>query len=414
MKESCYLFRRKLQANSVAMAVSLALPVMAIAESSTADLQGQINDLQGQITALNNEVQQAAEWKNPNTLIHMAGYADVGFIKREGQDSRFIVGSFSPIFHFQYRDTVMMEAELEFEVDEDGETEVALEYMTIDWFVSDYAVIVAGKFLSPIGQFRQNLHPSWINKLATAPPGFGHDGAAPVSDVGLQVRGGFPLGGMRANYAVYASNGPEINAEAEDDGAGGFEYELDGVAAEGFGVDRDGEKTYGGRFGLLPIPSLEIAVSVSTGKATVSNIEAETDPPVGPIAGEIPRDYDVIGADFVWVTGNMSLRGEYVKTEIGEATTGETASDGAEWTTWYTQAAYRLPNSKWEGALRYTDYDSPHDSVDQKQTAVGINYLVANNFIVKLTHEFNDGKTVDGEKSVADADLTALQLAYGF
>ncbi|MDA3870522.1 MAG: porin, partial [Gammaproteobacteria bacterium] len=222
-------------------------------------------------------------------------------------------------------------------------------------------------------------------------------------------------GSMRANYAVYASNGPEINAEAEDDGAGGVEgYELDGVAAEGFGADVDGEKTWGGRIGILPIASVEIGLSLATGMATVTNVEGhEGDLPpdtVGPLAGETPRNYDVLGADFIWFTGNMSLRAEYVKTEVGEATTGVTASEAAEWTTWYTQAAYRLPNTKWEGVLRYTDYDSPHASVDQKQTAIGVNYLVSNNFIVKLTHELNDG--LDGANS--DADRTMLQLAYGF
>lgn len=416
MKTSCYSFRRKLLANSIAMAVSLTIPVTASAESSNADLQEQFDALQNQVTALNAEVQQAAEWKNPNTLVHMAGYADVGYVKKEGEDSSFVVGRFSPIFHYQYRDTVMMEAEMEFEVGEDGETEVAMEYMTIDWFFSDSAALVAGKFLSPIGQFRQNLHPSWINKMATAPPGFGHDGAAPVSDLGLQVRGGFPLGGMRANYAVFASNGPEINAEAEDDGAGGFEYALDGVNAEGFNADVDGEKIFGGRFALLPTASLEVALSVASGKATVTNIEADSEPPAGSIAGETARDYTVYGGDFVWFTGNMSVRGEYVQTKIGADTSaGTTASGGAKWTTWYTQAAYRLPNSKWEGALRYTDYDSPHDSVDKTQVAIGLNYLVANNFIVKLTHELNDGKTdATGAEYNTNADLTTLQLAYGF
>ena len=406
MNCSCYSFRQKL----LVTAVSLALPVTVYAESSNADLQEQLDVLQSQVTALNTEVQQATEWKNPNTLVHMSGYADVGYVKKEGKDGSFVVGTFAPIFHYQYRDIVMMEAELEFEVGDNGETEVALEYMTIDWFMSDYAALVAGKFLSPIGQFRQNLHPSWINKLASAPPGFGHDGAAPVSDLGFQIRGGFPMGSMRANYAVYVSNGPEINAEAEDDGAGGFEYGLDGVAAEGFGADSDGEKTYGGRIGILPIASVEIGLSAAGGMATVTNIEADTSPPAGSIEGETPRDYTVYGADFVWFTGNMSLRGEFVKTEVGEATTGVTASEGATWQTWYTQVAYRLPNTKWEGVLRYTDYDSPHASVDQKQTAIGVNYLVTNNFIAKLTHELNDG--LEGAES--DLDRTMLQLAYGF
>ncbi|MFK5892689.1 MAG: hypothetical protein QM504_05670, partial [Pseudomonadota bacterium] len=270
MKYSCYMFRKKL----LATVISIALPMVASAETSSDDLQIQIDALQRQVTALNTEVQQATEWKNPNTLVHMAGYADVGFVSPENGDSSFVVGTFSPIFHFQYRDVVMLESELEFEVTEDGETEVALEYLTIDWFVNDYAVIVAGKFLSPIGQFRQNLHPSWVNKMPSAPPGFGHDGAAPISDLGVQVRGAIPIGGMRANYAVYVSNGPELNSETKDE----VEFELEGIRAEGFGADRDGDKTIGGRFALLPISSLEIGLSFASGKATVTELENDNEP----------------------------------------------------------------------------------------------------------------------------------------
>ena len=408
MKSSCLAFRRK----ALVTALSLALPmVTSVSYAKEADLQKQIDSLQSQVTALSSEVQQAAEWKNPNTLVHMAGYADVGYMKVENQDGGFTGSRFAPIFHYQYRDTVMLEAELEFIVGKDGELEAAMEYMSIDWFMSDYAVLVVGKFMSPVGQFRQNLHPSWINKLASAPPGFGHDGAAPVSDVGFQVRGGFPMGGMRANYAVYMSNGPQLNAEYEDG-----EYGLDGVAAEGFGADVDGEKTYGGRLGILPINSVEIGLSFVGGKASVTEIENidEVPPPAPDLSNEQARDYNVLGADFVWFSGSWSIRGEYVQTEVGKATTGVTASDKAKWKTWYTQAAYRLPNSKWEGVVRYTDYDSPHDSVDQKQTALGINYLVANNFVIKLTHELNEGKTINGVKSGTDADRTMVQMAYGF
>ncbi len=409
MNYSCYLFRKKM----LVTVVSLTLPAMAFAETGKADLQSQIDALQNQVTALNAEVQQAAEWKNPNTLVHMAGYADVGFISPEEGNDSFVVGSFSPIFHFQYRDIVMLEAELEIEVDDNGETETALEYLTIDWFVNDYATIVAGKFLSPIGQFRQNLHPSWVNKMPSAPPGFGHDGAAPVSDLGVQVRGGFPLGNMRGTYAVYSSNGPELNSETEDE----TEFELDGVAAEGFGADRDGKRTYGGRFSLIPIPSVEIGLSIATGKASVTVLEGnDVDPPTAgfesgtEFSNEQARDYDVTGMDFVWFNGSMSFRGEYVKTEIGEANAGLTAGEGGEWKAWYTQLAYRLPNTKWEGVIRYSDFDSPHNSQDVTQTMIGVNYLVTNNFIAKLAYESNDGTT----GAPSDNDRALFQLAYGF
>ena len=61
-----------------------------------------------EVAVLKEEVAEAAEWKEPNTLIHMAGYADVGYANQENSDGTFNVGTFSPIFHYQYRDLVML------------------------------------------------------------------------------------------------------------------------------------------------------------------------------------------------------------------------------------------------------------------------------------------------------------------
>lgn len=388
-----------------------------------------------EIAELKQEVVEAAEWKEPNALIHMAGYADVGYANQENADGSFNVGTFAPIFHYQYRDLVMLESELEMSIGDDGETDIVLEYLSVDYFLNDYVTLVGGKFLSPLGQFRQNLHPSWINKLASAPPGFGHDGAAPLSDVGFQARGGFPIGSAFANYAVYASNGPELIAAAEED-----EVELEGIEAEGFGRDVDGKKVFGGRFGYLPLPGLEFGISLASGKAAVTSIdvahtedgEADSGGPegqsylqdeeepgdhdeevelvAGDIDGEPTRHYDVLGFDFAWKLANLALRGEYLRSEVGADDAGVTASPGATWTTWYTQASYRFPETNWESALRYTDFDSPHASQDQKQWAVGLNYLFSSSFIGKLTYEFNDGQT----GSQADTNRWMFQLAYGF
>ena len=360
-----------------------------------------------EVQAVRQEVAVASEWRQPDTLIHMAGYADVGYADTESKDGSFNVGTFAPIFHYQYRDLVMLESELEMKVGEDGETDIALEYLTIDWFVNDYMTLVGGKFLSPIGQFRQNLHPSWINKMASAPPGFGHDGAAPVSDVGIQLRGGFPIGGIRTNYAIYASNGPELKAEMEEE-EGEIEFELDGVEAEGFGADNDGEKTFGGRLGIIPFVGVELGLSAASGKATVTSIE---DGDSSLLENEAARDYDVLGADFYWQWKTFNLRGEYVKTEIGDDNgSGTAASKGAEWETWYTQAGYRIPNTNWELVTRYTDFDSPHNSSDQQQWGFGINYLFASSVIGKLSYEFNDG--LSGTN--ADQDRLLIQMSYGF
>ena len=389
--------------------------LMFMSVNSTVFADSELELLKQDVERLKTEMAEASEWREPNTLIHLAGYADVGYVNSDasGDDGSFNVGTFAPIFHYQYRDLVMLESELELGIDEDGETDVALEYLTIDWFVNDYMVLVAGKFLSPIGQFRQNLHPSWINKLPSAPPGFGHDGAAPVSDLGVQARGGFHMGGMKATYAIYMGNGPELKAEIEPDAAdstGIEEVELDGVEAEAFGADRDGEKVIGGRFSILPMSTLEIGVSLLTGQATVTKFEAGeftgTEPP---LSSEPSRDYDVTGADFSWRGMSLDVRGEYVKTEVAEATTSN-ASDAAEWSTWYLQLAYKFFNDDYEAVLRVGDFDSPHASADQEQLALGLNRLFSNNFIGKLAYESNDNPN-PGQQS---NDRWLVQLSYGF
>jgi len=421
---------KRIRLGYLVLAAGLLLPSILLADADYDALQVQVENLAAQleevqkalaqfeqsqaeqvsartdeIVALKQDIDVAAEWRTPNSLIHMAGYADVGYVNGDNDDGSFNIGMFSPIFHFQYRDIVMLESELELKLPPNGETEVAMEYLTLDYFINDHVTLVGGLFLSPIGQFRQNLHPSWINKLPSAPPGFGHDGAAPTSDVGLQLRGAFPLGGIRSNYAVYVGNGPELNSVFEDG-----EFELEGIVAEGFGTDGDGEKVFGGRFAIVPISSLEIGVSGATGKATVTGLEDEDTGEISEIEGETARDYDVIGADFSWTRKDLSIRGEYVQSKISDSATGLTASQGSEWTSWYTQAAWRFPLTKFEAVLRYTDFDSPHASHDQQQWALGLNYLITNSFIVKGAYEFNDG--VEG--SMANNDRLMLQLAYGF
>ena len=218
----------------------------------------------------------------------------------------------------------------------------------------------------------------------------------------MQLRGGFPLGGNRTNYALFVSNGPIIKAEFEDG-----EFELDGVEAEGTSSDTDGEKVYGGRFGILPARHLEIGFSLATGKATVGDIENGDS---ALLSGEGARDYDVIGADFAYQYNDFQLRGEYVETEVGGTALGVAASEGASWETWYTQASYRPGQSKFEYVTRYSEFDSPHSSRDQEQITVGLNYLFTNSALLKATYEFNDGLAGFD----ADEDRLLVQLTYGF
>jgi len=337
--------------------------------------------------------QSATTFTDATSVTHLSGYASADYVSVENGPSAF-VANFNPMFHFLYENKILWEAELEVVVEENGETEIGLEYTTVDWFLNDNLTLIAGKFLSPIGNFRQNLHPSWINKLPSAPPGFGHDGAAPISEVGVQLRGVAPMGNSRLNYTFFLGNGPKIEGE---DG------EIHAIEAEGFASDPDDEKVFGGRVAFLPIPSLELAVSGATGDAAVvedDGIDVEGDP---------KRGYQVLGFDASYQWNNLDLRGEYVKQEV-DPNPLSIAPEGGVWETWYAQAAYKFADGKWEGVARYTDFQSPHADDTQEQLALGINYLITPSAFLKFGYESNNGEP--GE--ITDADRWILQIAYGY
>lgn len=340
---------------------------------------------------------QHSDWKDTNSTLHVAGYADIGYADAQNSTGSFNQARFNPIFHFLYKDLLLLEAEAETGISSTGSTEFNLEYATMDLFLTDNITVFGGKFLSPMGYFRQNLHPSWINKFPSAPIGFGHDGAAPEAGVGAGVRGGFGVGARsQLNYALYIGNGPELASDGS---------ELDGVKSGGFTRDADGKKVIGGRLGIVPIPHLEFGVSAGGGKTSVTKDEGSGTA----IVGDAARDYTVLGADFAYQRKQLDLRGEYIQQKVGDAS-ASVAPRGGTWKTWYVQAAYRLLPTKWEGVLRYGDFDSPHDVQDQQQWGVGMNYLFGPNLIAKIGYEFNQGQS----GTVADDNRLLLQLSYGF
>ncbi len=328
-------------------------------------------------------------WNMGNSSVHLAGYGSAGYEAQHTKGSRFNLVQFSPIFHYMYKDLVMLESELEFEVSNTGATNVGLEYLTIDLFLHDYVTVIAGKFLSPLGQFRQNYHPTWINKLPSAPVGFGHDQAAPVSDVGLQVRGGVPYSDDgRFNYALYISNGPGI----ELNGAGDT---IDRIESNGSTKAADGRMVCGGRVGIVPLPRLEIAVSGAIGTIAMSTPEPN-------------RGYAAYGIDFRYAYKKLDLRGEYSRQRVDHAY-ASVAPRAFNVYAWYLQAAYKLPY-KFEAVVRYSDFHSFNEAKDQGQWACGLNYLYTSNIIVKLAYEANRGR----HTKIVNKDRYLVQLAFGF
>jgi hypothetical protein len=363
--------------------------------------QGQKAASKEEVKAVQSEVNKVATTRagvalSSDSEVHLAGYGHVGFSSGRKdpikQDTFSEVG-FNPIFHYQYKDLLLFETELEIQANAEGEAEFGLEYANMNLFVNDYVTVFGGKFLTPVGYFIPNLHPAWINKFPSKPPGFQEEGgAAPVSDIGMGIRGGFPLGGAKANYVLYVGNGPRL----ELNGAGD---EIESIIATGATVNPSNRKLIGGRFGILPIPHLELGVSGAT-----SRVAVDTGAGIEP-----SRSYDVAGADVGYKWSGIGLRGEYIRSKVGDLATS-VAPLGGTWKTWYAQGAYRIPGTNWEPVVRFAKFTSPHEDQSQKQRAIGLDYWFAPSVVGKVAYEFNSGM----EGTANDADRLLLQFGYGF
>lgn len=386
--------------------LSTSLPARAAEEGSGDDqaLEQRVENLERNLDMVKRE---ARAEERAQTKWHLAGYADVGFVSsnEEGPEDSFEVGRFNPGFHWLYQDILMFESELEFAL-EDGETETSMEYADLNFYVNDRLTLVAGKFLSPVGQFQERLHPSWINKLPDAPAGFGHGGAQPLSEVGVQARGGVPFGDSVLTYAVAVGNGPRLGDH--------------GPELEGFEEDNNSNKAVSGRLGFLPVPNLEVGASLLTGTA-------------GEGAGPAEADLDLWGLDAAYTAGPWSVRAEYLNSELAGELGGEEGEHAAlrlaeeaieevghdeeegiatetEFEAWYVQIARRFGD--WEPVARYSEFTvegNPEFGEDARsEWSAGLNYILAPSAIAKVAYQ-----SVDPDHG-EEYERVLVQFSYGF
>lgn len=360
-------------------------------------------------------------FKPSKTQFMIRGYGHTGlnFMNAEDEkESTFVGSAFAPIFLFKHSDRLMFEAELEF-VLEGNELEVGLEYADVMYVLNKNMTVRAGKFLLPFGTFMERLHPAWINRLPTRPLGFGHDGIAPASGIGVELRGSFDLGGPSLNYAVYSTNGPRLKDGSEEPEEAGM------LMFQNF-EDNNNSKAFGGRIGLLPFEDSSTEIGFSA---------YSTDG-----AGASDTTYEDVGAflyaiDFAFVKqipaikGFIDIKGQYNNSNIDDAIFTETHEDGdeEEYTfdnksnSFYAQLSYRptMASSdflkKIELVGRYSNLNTPEGAEWEEQSdqyAIGLNYWLTWRSVVKIAYETTE--SVGGHDGGGITNGFFVHWAIGF
>jgi len=350
-------------------------------------------------------------FKPSKTQFMIRGYGHTGLntlSSDEETESSYVGSAFAPIFLFKHSDKLIFEAELEFGL-EGNELEVGLEYANVMYVLNKNMTVRAGKFLLPFGTFMERLHPSWINRLPTVPLGYGHDGIAPSSGIGVELRGAFDLGGPKLNYSVYSTNGPRLKDGSEEPEEAGM------LLFQNF-EDNNNSKAFGGRIGLLPFADSSTEIGFSTYSTSK--------------AGTRDSEYENVGAflyaiDFAFIKqipaigGFIDIKGQYNNSNIDDATYIEIEDDVEEEYTFdnksnsfYTQLSYRPTMAesdflkKLELVGRYSNYNAPEGAEWEEQSdqyAFGLNYWLTWRSVIKMTYQTTEsagghdgGGTVNG------------------
>ncbi|MBY0479687.1 MAG: hypothetical protein K2Q24_18725 [Chitinophagaceae bacterium] len=326
-----------------------------------------------------------------NSKFVITGYTTAG-AKFAKDDTKFNGFSLNPILLWKPSEKIFVEAELETEL-EGNETVINLEYANVSYFVNKYITFRAGKFLSPYGIFQDRLHPAWINKLPTAPPGYGHDGVGPSAELGFDIRGGIPLGSAKMNYSIYVSNGPVLNTGVDEPGE-------EGMLSYENADDNNNNKAFGGRIGFLPLSnsSLEIGGSWQLAKPgdkgsvyeSLKTQQYALDLTYVKQLDFIKGLFDV-KAQWNWVNVDKA---DYIDPDDPTGNTMYTYDNKRS--SVFAQAAYRpsmSPNKflkKTELVFRYSGFNPPVGSKEPdkiKQYAYGLNYWINWRTAVKLAYQ---------------------------
>ena len=341
------------------------------------------------------------------TNFALGGAGVVTFQDRQNVDSTFGVG-IAPTLLWRPTDRLLLEVEIAFGLTGD-DTFVELDYAQVSYLLNDYMTIAGGKFLTPFNTFWERWHPSWINKSVTIPLMYERGLVGPTG-LGVQVRGGFPIGETKLNYAAYYVNGPDFeNTSFGTAGHLGFENFR----------DNNNDKSFGGRVGFLPIPELELGYSFLTGRVGDSGSRfSGVDTFIHGIDLSYAREFEAIKgrldlrAEAIWVdTDRVVFTGPFDPFTFDNKRSG-----------WFVQAAYRPTLSDftfWDGVeLKNTEFVLRYEQLresgpgprgaDHSRLTLGLDYWIRPNIVWKVAYSHDN---VRGDK---DENGFFMQFAFGF
>jgi hypothetical protein len=257
--------------------------------------------------------------------------------------------------------------------DEEGETEVELDYAFAEWTFSDELKLRAGKVKLPFGISTEVFDVGTLRPFKELPQAiYGFLGIVGESYKGIGFTGRLALGhGWELSYDLYGG-GQELEKYTAPEAV------VLGEDVEEPSVFESSRDVVGGRVAFeTPVLGLQVGASASTGQR------------------DDEKRRTGLGVQAEYQSGHWSIRSEYAH----NAVENEVDADG-----FYAEAAYRL-DSHWQVAGQYGHFTSELSGAPEpagpsllrhEEIAIGLNYWWSPDLVLKLSYHNVDGNRLAG------------------
>ncbi len=364
------------------------------------DLKQSLQDLQQQ--ALETELMAKDAFPGAVKML-IVGYGTAAFSSTQEGNGAFnnaYTAAFNPLFLWKLSDRLFFEGEIELEL-EGNYTTLNLEVAQASYLLNDYMSVGVGRFLNPMNFFVERQHMGWVNRLPDKPLAV-YDGLLPESELGVQIRGGIPLGSTRFEYSVFNVNAPSLITD-DSTAYGDLEYDNND--------NINNNMALGGHAGFIPIPQFEVGYGFQYSG-------------VAPAGNDVNAMLQSVDVNFVQQSsawGNLNVRGQWVWSKVDpmtynpgpDAVNFDNARNGG-----YAQISYRpaqvpVPIVKnLEAVARYDRLNQkqiPTIGYDEWRVTGGLDYWLTECVVAKGAYE-----VINENGSGANGDAFLFEFISGF
>jgi hypothetical protein len=421
----------------VAGLIALTFPQRAHADDTALDarekkieqLEHMLKDLAEQVEQLKEEraTEQAAVMENQETITHLSSQvdelSDSWVVDSEAWFNKFTIGGYADIhanfgesdapdqfdihrlvlaLGYDFNDWIKFSSEIEIEhafVSDGSGGELVLEQAYLDFLLSDYANIRAGRILTPLGIINTKHEPPSFNGVER--PSFAkYIIPSTWSSDGVGLFGSILPGLTYEAYVVSGLDGSEFNA-------------INGIR-DGRNKERPSlnEPAFTGRLDFYPLLMRDTAygqllrLGVSTYYGGLDNGNKGDNP-------DINGDIAIFSTDFEYTISKFDFRGALAfekidgAREIGNGTADEIFG-------WYLEGAYHFMPESWKKGklsksdavafVRYDDFDTQYKmpsgvakdpAGDRNEWTFGVNFYLQPNLVLKTDFQVRDDDTSD-------------------